>query len=274
MAIAAGAGVAAVPGDIGAAHVLLGAAAAGIAAAAAQAALRVVAPILVGAVVAAVFTAAAALLHLRFGVPPGALAAGTGAAALAVAPLLPRAALRLAGLPRPLVPADPHELVAADTGPDLLPPAELAERADLARGYLAGLVGGCAVVAAVAALPAAAGGGWAGPAFAAVTAVVLGLRARSFADPGPARTLLAAAIGTGVGLAVVVALLGGPAGRLAAVVGLLLAAAAVSVGTARSTPVGSPVSRRAVDVLEAVLVAAAVPLALGAMDVFALVRGL
>ena len=67
---------------------------------------------------------------------------------------------------------------------------------------------------------------------------------------------------------------GGPAGRLAAVLGLLLAAAAGSVGTARSTPVGSPASRRAVDVLEAVLVAAAVPLALGAMDVFALVRGL
>ena len=54
---------------------------------------------------------------------------------------------------RPDAPAeiDATDLVAADSGPDLLPPAELAARAHLARAVLAGLSGGCAVVAAVAA---------------------------------------------------------------------------------------------------------------------------
>ena len=62
----------------------------------------------------------------------------------------------LPGCPARSCPVDAAELAAADDGPDLLPPAELAARAGLARGYLAGLVGGCAVLAAAAALPAAA----------------------------------------------------------------------------------------------------------------------
>jgi hypothetical protein len=39
-------------------------------------------------------------------------------------------------------------------------------------------------------------------------------------------------------------------------------------------PMGSPVSRRAVDLFEGVLVAATVPLALAAMDLYRAVRGL
>jgi type VII secretion integral membrane protein EccD len=211
---------------------------------------------------------------LRFDGPPTAVAAATGALALVVGPLLPRAALRLSGLPRPVVPADGGELMEADCGTDLLPPEEFAERCDLARGYLAGFVGGCAVVAVAAALPAAAAGGWAGPTLACVIVAVLALRARGFADPVPAHTLLASAVAGLVGLAVLAVARPEPQARFLAV-GVLLAVAVLGIlALAHSRPVGSPVSRRAVDLLDGLLVAAAVPLALAAMDLFRLVRGL
>ena len=78
-----------------------------------------------------------------------------------------------------------RDLVAADSGPDLLSPAELADPGPLARGQLAGLSGGCAVVAAVAGAgsPPPAGGPGTAPALAAVVVAVLLLRARGFADP-------------------------------------------------------------------------------------------
>lgn len=270
--LAAAAGWAALPAPTAASHLLLATAAAGIAAAAAQVALRVIAPALVGIVVAAVPVGLATVAVLRFGVTPTAAAAVAGAGALVVGPLLPRAALRLAGMPRPVVPGDGGELVDADAGPDRMAPDELTERAHLARGHLAGLIGGCAGVAAVAAPVAAAAGGWAGPVFAAVTATVLGLRARGFADRAPARIQLAAAVVAGVGLAVV--LQSGPAPRLAVAAGLF--AVAIGAGTAvlRSRPVGSPVARRAVDLMEGGLVIVSVPLALAAADLFRWAHGL
>jgi type VII secretion integral membrane protein EccD len=272
--LAAAAGWAALPQSSGAAQLLLATAAAGVTAAVAQIALRVVAPVLVGTVVAAVPVGAATMIVLRFGVAPAAVAAGFGAVALVIGPLLPRAALRLAGLPQPVVPTDGGELVDADNGPDLLPAAELAERADLARGYLAGLAGGCAVVAAGATLPVAGAGGWAGPTLAAVTVAVLALRARSFADRLPARTLLVSAITAAVALAGLVVVQAGAAARPVVAGALLVAAAGGAVALGRTRPMGTPVSRRAVDLLEGLLVAAAIPLALAAMDLFRLVRGL
>jgi type VII secretion integral membrane protein EccD len=244
-------------------------------AAIAQIALRVVAPVLVGVVVGSMLAGVSTLAVLRFGVAPSAAAAGIGAVALIAGPLLPRAALRLSGLPRPLVPADAGDLVDADDGPDLLPPDELAERTDLARGHLAGLAGGCAVIAALAVVPATAAGGWAGPALAALTVAVLALRARSFADPGTARTVAASALAAGIGLAAVLVLQAGTVAGLVVAAGLLVAAAATEMTIGRpGRVIGSPVSRRAVDLVEGLLVAAVVPLALVVMDLYGLVRGL
>ena len=172
----------------------------------------------------------------------------------------------------PVVPADEAELT-GDEPP--LPPAELAERADLARGYLAGLVGAAAVLSGAGAVVAAAAGGWAGPTFAGVTAAVLLLRARSYADAAPARTALTVGLATAVGLAATVAGPGAPLNLVACAVLLVGAGAAVAAldATARGTrPELSPVVRRTVDLVEGVLVAVAVPLALAAMDLFQLVR--
>ena len=269
--LAAAAGWAAVPGPPGPVPLLAAAVGAGIAAAAAQLLLRVVAPALVAAGVIAI-VGAAAVIGVQLGGTPVAAATGVAALAVVAAPLLPRAAIRLAGLPPPVVPADEAELT-GDEPP--LPPAELAERADLARGYLAGLVGAAAVLSGAGAVVAAAAGGWAGPTFAGVTAAVLLLRARSYADAAPARTALAVGLATAVGLAATVAGQGAPPSLVACAVLLVGAGAAVAAldATARGTrPELSPVVRRTVDLVEGVLVAVAVPLALAAMDLFQLVR--
>jgi hypothetical protein len=272
--LAGAAGWAAFPGPPDATHLLIAAVAAGTAAAVGQVALRAVAPLLIAAVVLAVVTGTAAVVGLRFGVAAPALSAAAAAVALCAGPLLPRAVLRLAGLPRPVVPADARDLVSADAGPDLLSPAELAERARVARGQLAGLSGGFAVAAAVAVLPAAAPGGWAGTALAAVAVVTLLLRARGFADVGPSRVHLVAGIAAGVALVVLGAAASGPAGRPVGAL-VLIGAAALGVQALDGAPPGlSPVARRAVDIAEGALTAIAVPLALAAAGVFALVRGL
>jgi hypothetical protein len=215
------------------------------------------------------------LLRLgRHGELVPALSAAVAAVALSAGPLVPRAVLRLAGLPRPVVPADAAALVAADEGPDLLPPGELAARSGLARGQLAGLVSGLAVSAAVAAPPAATAGGWAGPALAAVVVVVLLLRAQGFADAGPARVHVAAGIATGVALVGLAALAAGPAGRPVGALVLLGTAGLGAAAVGRSTRALSPVARRALDIAEGVLTAAALPLAVVASGAFALVRTL
>ena len=282
---AAATGWVALPAPVGPAHLLLAVVAAGLAAAAGQAAVRAVAPPLVAVVVVAVLAAAAATVRLRFGVAPAAVAAITAAVALAAGPLLPRAVLRLAGLPRPVVAGDAAGLVAADAGP--APPAdELAERARTARGQLSGLVGGCAVAAATAAVTAAvtaatAGAGpadhpapgWTTPVLACVVVAVLLLRARTFADPGPARVHRAAGTAGAVALVGLGAAVSGPAGRLAAALALTATAVAVAAARDRRTS-PSPVVRRGLAVAEGVLTAAALPLALAAAGVLAAVRGL
>jgi type VII secretion integral membrane protein EccD len=269
--LAAAAGWAAVPGSPDA-RLLAAVAAAGCVAALGQVAVRAVAPVLVATTVVAVLVASSVATYLRLDVAVPAVAAVGAAVAVAAGPLLPRVTLRLAGLPRPVVPADAAGLVAADAGPDLLPAAELAHRARAARGLLAGLSGGCAVAAMIAVPPAAAAGSWAGTALGAVVAAVLLLRARGFADPAPARVHVCTGAAAAVSLialgAVAVGTTGRPLGAL-----VLLGAAAATV-LARPPVVASPVVRRAVDVAEGVLAGATIPLALAAADLFALVRSL
>ncbi|MFP5069741.1 hypothetical protein ACLFMI_08745 [Pseudonocardia nantongensis] len=255
------------PAPLGPGAVLLAAAAGGVAAAAGLALTRAASALLLTAALTASGVAAAALARLLTDAPTTAVAAGLALPMLAVGPLLPRLALRLAGVPAPVVPTDLDGLAAAERGPG----AELTGRPALARGLHAGTLAGTALPAAGGAAVAASGGSWAGALLVAVTASVLLLRARALAEPGPARVLSGAAV-LGVAAAVVPAALAhGPEVRLvaAAVLGL---AVPVGAAVARVTP--SPPARRALDVTELVLTAAAIPAALAAMGLFALVRGL
>ena len=274
---AAAAGWVAAPGPSDVARLLLAVVAAGTAAALAQVAVRTARSALIGIVLAAVLTATAAVARLWFDVPTHAIAALTAAVVVSAVPLLPRLTLRLAGLPRPAVPTDATDLVAADSGPDLLPPAELAARARLARAVLAGLSGGCAVVAAVAAPVAAADGrsGWAGPVLARGRrggAAPARPRVRRSTDGlGAPRRRHGDRNGPGrIGRAHHRS--GRPTGRRTRPArGRGGGRRRGRPGTGRDT---SPVLRRAVDITEGLLTVAAVPLALAAAGVFALVRGL
>jgi len=274
VAFAAAGGWAGVSGPSGAGQLLVAAAAAGTTAAVGQVLVRVVAPVLLALAVVAATLVGLALLRLWLDVPATALAAGAGALALAAGPLLPRVALGMAGLPRPSIPADADELVrvGAHDGLDRLSPAEFADRADLARGVLAGLVAGTAAVAATAAVPVAASGGWMGPALASVLVVLTGLRSRGFADRASTHATLLAALAGSLAVAGILAAQGGPTTRLA--VAGAAGVWAVALAGWREGPVVSPLSRWGVDLLEGVLLAAAIPLALGVMGAYALVRGM
>jgi type VII secretion integral membrane protein EccD len=270
---AAVAGWALLPDAPAAVRLLLAALLAGVVAAAGQVVLRVVAPALVGVAVAAVPTVLGCAAVALFDAPAAVAATAAGALAVVAGPVLPRVALRLAGLPRPVVPADSGELADAERAPDVLPPDELAERAALARGHLAGLVGGTAAVAATGTAVAATTG-WPGVALAAVTAAVLGLRSRGFADPAPACTALAGATATAIGLAATLAAFDGAMWGAVAAGVLLVAAGGGLAALHRGQPMASPVARRAVDFTEAGLTVAAVPLAIWAMDLFTLAASL
>jgi type VII secretion integral membrane protein EccD len=267
---AAVAGWALLPAASSPVRLLLAALLAGAVAVAGQVALRVVAPALVGVAVAAVPAVLGCAAVALFDAPVAATATAAGALAVVAGPVLPRIALRMAGLPRPVVPADSGELADAEHASDVLPPDELAERADLARGHLAGLVGGTAAVAAAGTVVAATTG-WPGVAMAAVTAAVLGLRSRGFADPTPACSALAGATATAIGLAATLAALDGAMWAAVAAGVLLVAAASGLAALHRGQPMASPVARRAVDFTEAGLTVVAVPLAFWAMDLFSLV---
>ncbi|MBC3189754.1 type VII secretion integral membrane protein EccD [Pseudonocardia sp. C8] len=265
---AATAGLLALPGPPGAGALLLAAAAAGLVAAAGQALRHAVCPALLAVALACTGTAAAALARLLLDAPPGAVAAGLAAPALAAGPVLPRLALRLAGVPAPDVPADADGLPGAER---VLPPDVLAARARLARGLHAGTLAGTALPAAGGSAVAAAVGGPPGALLLAATAAVLLLRARALVEPVPARLLAGTAVAAVAAAAVPAALAVAPAVRIGVAAGLLLAVAA-GAAAARATP--SPPARRALDVTELVLTAAAIPVSLAAMGVFALVRGL
>ncbi len=100
----------------------------------------------------------------------------------------------------------------------------------------------------------------------------LALRSRGYADIVPARTTMAAAVAGGIGLAAVVGVVGGAAVWTSLT--LLVRARWGCWSSARVTAPISPVTRRIVDIVEGALVVAAVPLALGAMGLYAIVRGL
>jgi len=286
--LAAACGLASVPGTPGAGHVLLATALAAAAAAGSLAVLDEPEPLLVGAVVATTAGALTALLG-TFGTASAAgLAAAAAAVAVAALPMLPKISVGLAGLPAPVVPTTPEDMLAADAQWQLDDAEDIRHHAWLAHVYLGGLVVGACLVAGVGAAVAATAGGTGGALFAVAVVAVLLLRSRSYATAvASGAPLVAGLLGatvlawavtrTGTGF-VDTGLVG--TGLISTAIGAgLLVAAAVAVGLVRDSadPVRrepSPVARRAVDVLEAILVVATFPLALWVLDLYRAVQGL
>jgi type VII secretion integral membrane protein EccD len=172
----------------------------------------------------------------------------------------------------PRIPANAQDLQEDAGFPDY---SAIEHRTGLAHRYLTGMIMGSGAVAAIGAILASAGGAL-GIVLCMVVATVLLLRARSYANGSQAIALLASGMVAVAGLlAGLLATAGQPGVLLAGFAGLLvLAVLALVTGIALPRRRFSPVLRQSVDVIEAVLIAAVLPLALGVLDLYNTFRAL
>ena len=228
-------------------------------------------PVFVGGATAGLAGAAAALVSFPLD-PSGAaaiLAVGLVLAIGLAAPL----AVRLAGVPVPLVTADP-ELLAGERRPDRTATRAAVDRAD---DILAGCLLGISVTAVGCVAVLAAAGGPAGALLGGLTATALLLRGRLFPAIAARLPLLA---GGFVGLVLVAwswFAEAGPGARLAAAAVALAVAVALLAAAAsaqRRPGVPSPYLARLVEIVDVAVMVALAPLAFAVLGLYAWVRTL
>jgi type VII secretion integral membrane protein EccD len=203
------------------------------------------------------------------------VAAGAAAIGLAGISLLPRMTIQLAKLPLPHVPGNAEDLKEDSHFPDY---RVIEHRTGLAHQYMTGLIIGCGATAAIGAIISASAPNIWGPILSIVVSAVLLLRGRNYANGSQAIALLfnglLAAAGVAAGL--MLSPMTGPLAELTYVFPplLLLGIAAIVFGVVFPNRRFSPVQRRMVDILEAILIALVLPLALAVMDLFMAIRDL
>jgi type VII secretion integral membrane protein EccD len=254
-------------GRLGAPQVLVGFAAALVAAVVAMAVLDRLEPTLLGIALVSVFGAIGAAVSLGLG--PAAGAATALAAELLTVPAVPAIAYRVARLPRPELPLTPEELRKHG---EPLPGEDIGRRALAADGMmtaavsaLGALAPGCVVVML---RQSWAGSAWAALAISAVAVVSLPMRARLFAGLVQRIWLLGGALAATAALAYRLTVWFGRPAMVLDLVGLAVAAGVSAAWAVRPRRrVAAPWARRA-DLLEFVLTAALVPLALELLRVY------
>ena len=220
-----------------------------------------------GVTVAAAFgIAAAALAYLWPGLTAAGAAGLVAAPALALTPLVPAVAFRLARLPLPPVPASAEDLrddaFIAGTGVDVR------SRALAADQFVTGAVSGLGLLGAGAGIVLALGRSGLAPVMCAALACALLLRSRVFRGRAQRLWLVIPGYGSLTWLAVVLA------GRSMRAAGpdllAIVAATVLVVGTGIRLPAHrpSPFWGRAADVCDTALIISLVPLALGVAGVF------
>ncbi|MBB5806175.1 type VII secretion integral membrane protein EccD [Saccharothrix ecbatanensis] len=229
--------------------------------------------VFIAAATAGALSAIAFLIGIFVDHPMHGIAAATTAVSLAMLSALPRLTIQLAKLPLPTVPGSAEDLK-EDTG---FPEYSVIERRTAnAHEYLTGMIIGCGGIAALFAVIAAGNGSIWGPLLAIVVTLVLLLRGRSYANGAQAVALLASGMVAGAGVLLGWLVQSSPGDRLLWVFGTLvvLGAGALVLGVIFPSQKFSPVLRRTVDVLEAILIAAVLPLALAVMDLYVAMRQL
>jgi type VII secretion integral membrane protein EccD len=201
---------------------------------------------------------------------PG-IAAGAAAVALAALSILPRVTIQLAKLPLPSVPRDAEDLREDSGFPDF---RVIERRTGLAHEYMTGMIIGCGVTSAIAAVLAASAPNIWGVIEGGAVAAVLLLRGRTYANGAQAIALLLTGMLTAAGLLVGWLTEATTLNRLVFVFGALIVVAAgtLLVGIVFPEQRFSPVLRRAVDTLEALLIVSVLPLALAVMGLYDAVR--
>lgn len=230
--------------------------------------------------------AVGALVVATTGAPSSAVGAGAVLVGLVLLTAAPRIAVWAARIPIPPVPAPGEDVEAGDLedidhdvrgrarGP-LPTPDVLRHRFLTSRSWLTGLLTAAGTVCATGSLTSLTGDAgvtrWAAP-LALVLIVILTLRGLGYADRVHTSVLLASALvltaGVLVGAGLTVA---SPVGVVVPAAVAVAAAVVVAVSVLPHVEL-SPAALRTVGVLEAIGICVVVPLAVGAMEVYSLVR--
>lgn len=266
-------GLNAVPGHYGRWGVLLGAALALVYSLAAALALGTGTVVFASTAIMSLFAAGSALVGGLTHVSVSRIVAGTVAVALAALSVLPRLAVRLARLPLSTVPTTSEELSETDDIGDI---NDVSARARVAGEYLTGTQIGCAATIAFSGvLLLADRPSKLAVALTATALVAMALRARSVAGLGARIALVGSAAACGF-VAAIDAVLARRVGS-----GLVLLAVELGIGaltllmsTARTRRRPSPQTLRLIDFFEAAVVVAVLPLAVGVMGLYSLLRQL
>jgi type VII secretion integral membrane protein EccD len=226
-----------------------------------------------GVAIAAAFgIAGAALAYLWPGLTAAGAAALVAAPALALTPLIPAVAFRLARLPLPPVPASAEDL--RDDAFIAGPGVDVRSRARAADQFVTGAVSGLGLLGAGAGIVLALGRSGLAPVMCAALACALLLRSRVFRGRAQRLWLVIPGYGSLTWLAVVLA------GRSMRIAGpdllVLIAATVIVVGTGIWLPAHrpSPFWGRAADVCDTAMIISLVPLALGVAGIFGYLHGL
>lgn len=260
-----------VPGDVGRASLLLASALVLIVASAAIMLIGAGITTFVAAGTAALIGTIAFAIATLIAHPAEGIAAGTAAVALAGLSVLPRLTIQLARLPLPNVPGSAEDLKEDQGFPDY---RSIERRAGLAHEYMTGMIIGCGVAAAIAAIITAGKGDVWAISMAIASTLVLLLRARTYANGSQAIALLATGMLAAGGIMVGWLLYSSPADRLLWVFGscVLLGAAALVLGVIFPEQRFSPPLRRTVEIFEALCIAVLLPLALAVMNLYSTLR--
>lgn len=226
--------------------------------------------VFLGAAALGVALGVGAGICLVLGAEPAVAAAVVGTVSFATVPAHPILAYRLARLPMPSIPTDPEDLRRDVTTVDGRRILALSERA---AEYLTGLTVTVAVAVLASVLVLVLDGGLPAVLLAALLAVLLMLRAR----PMPGRSqrlpvLVCGALGLGA-VTLTWFATGGALTRLGLVLGVLLAAAVISLvyGLAVAGKRISPLWGRTLDILEILMIVAVVPVAAWAAGLYGVV---
>ncbi|WP_063063846.1 type VII secretion integral membrane protein EccD [Nocardia violaceofusca] len=278
------------PGRVGSPHLLFSAVAALVVALALYSMTRAGSLVVAAVVTGAAVLAVAAAVRMVWDFDIAKIAVGVLIAGLVLITMAPRAAVAAARLPVPPVPTaggaiDPTDHEPRPTIADIgvigataLPSAAgLERRARAANQYQSGILVAATLAAGFGAILGADPLGearWQGLVLAAITAVVLCLRGRAYADLTQASTMIAG--GTVVALAVIAGTAVAHEDWRAIGAGLVLivAAAVVAFGVLGPRADVSPVLRRAIEIFEYLLIIAIVPLSLRLMDVYSAARNI
>ncbi|MGA6208733.1 type VII secretion integral membrane protein EccD [Nocardia testacea] len=279
-----------VPGALGSPHLLLGSSVLLVASILGYRLTGVGATLFSCAAASAVIALVTAVIYLIWhpGLPK--VAGGLLVAGAMTLSMVPRMAALLARLPIPPVPTAGAAIDPADheprptiegigaIGATALPSAAgLGERARAANRFQTGLIAACTGSAVIGAFGVADPLGpyrWQGITLAVITAIILSLRGRSFADIAQAATLIGGACVTFVSLIVGLAFGSGDLVLVCAATLLAFTLGVIGFGVIGPHIEVTPVVRRAIELFEYGLIMAVIPLVLWVMGIYGTARNL